>query len=71
VLLFHGDEDVNVRIGHSEKMVRALKKAKKQVELVEYEEVEHSIRRNRYRIDMLGRIGEFLDLHTRVQTTGK
>jgi dipeptidyl aminopeptidase/acylaminoacyl peptidase len=63
VLLFHGDDDVNVRIHHSEKMAKALKRAKKPVEYIEYEDVEHSIRRNDYRIDMLDRIGSFLDAH--------
>jgi dipeptidyl aminopeptidase/acylaminoacyl peptidase len=65
VLFFHGDEDINVRIGHSEKMARALKRKKKDVEFVEYEEAEHGIRRNRYRVDMLDRIGRFLDRNTR------
>ena len=31
---------------------------------IEYEEVEHSLRRNAVRIDMLDRMGEFLDTHT-------
>jgi dipeptidyl aminopeptidase/acylaminoacyl peptidase len=63
VLLFHGDEDVNVRIYHSRKMAKALKSAKKSFEYIEYEDVEHSIRRNGYRVDMLDRIGSFLDAH--------
>jgi dipeptidyl aminopeptidase/acylaminoacyl peptidase len=63
VLLFHGDEDVNVRIHHSQKMAKALERAKKSVEYIEYEDVEHSIRRNGYRVDMLDRIGAFLDTH--------
>jgi dipeptidyl aminopeptidase/acylaminoacyl peptidase len=33
------------------------------VEYIEYEDVEHSIRRNGYRVDMLDRIGSFLDAH--------
>jgi hypothetical protein len=33
------------------------------VDYVEYPEVEHQIRRNRYRIDMLTRVGAFLDDH--------
>ncbi len=63
VLLFHGDQDVNVPIGHSKKMAKALKRAKKSVEYIKYEGVEHSIRRNGYRVDMLDRIGSFLDAH--------
>jgi len=65
VLLLHGDEDLNVPIGHSKKMAKALRKKKKDVELIEYEDVAHAIGRNRYRIDMLDRIGEFLDRNTR------
>ncbi len=63
VLLFHGDQDLNVSIKHSKKMAKALKRAKKSVEFIEYEDVEHSIRRNGYRVDMLDRIGSFLDSH--------
>ena len=63
VLLFHGDQDVNVSIDHSKKMAKALKRAKKSVEYIQYEGVEHSIRRNGYRVDMLDRIGSFLDAH--------
>ena len=63
-LLFHGEEDINVRIKQSKKMNKALKKADKEVTFIEYEEVEHSLLRNAIRIDMLDRMGEFLDTHT-------
>jgi len=63
VLLFHGDDDINVLVHHSQKMADALKRAKKPVDYIEYEDVEHSIRRNRYRVDMLDKIGSFLDAH--------
>jgi len=63
VLLFHGDKDINVSIDHSKKMKKALKGKKKSVEFIEYEDVEHSIRRNGYRVDMLDKIGSFLDAH--------
>jgi dipeptidyl aminopeptidase/acylaminoacyl peptidase len=63
VLLFHGGEDVNVSINHSQKMAKALERAKTPVEYIEYEDVEHSILRNGYRVDMLDRIGSFLDAH--------
>ncbi len=63
VLLFHGDEDINVRVHHSRKMAKALKRAKKPVDYIEYADVEHSIHRNGYRIDMLDKIGSFLDSH--------
>ena len=61
VLLFHGDEDLNVSAKHSQAMAKALKRAKKSVEYVEYPEVAHGILRNTYRIDMLARIGAFVD----------
>jgi dipeptidyl aminopeptidase/acylaminoacyl peptidase len=63
VLLFHGDQDINVSVKHSKKMAKALKRAKTPVEYIEYEDVEHSILRNGYRVDMLDRIGSFLDAH--------
>ena len=63
-LLFHGDEDINVRIAQSKKMTGALKKAGKEVKFIRYDEVEHGLRRNAVRIDMLDRMGEFLDTHT-------
>jgi dipeptidyl aminopeptidase/acylaminoacyl peptidase len=63
VLLFHGDQDINVSIKHSKKMAKALKRAKTPVEYIEYEDVAHSILRNGYRVDMLDRIGSFLDAH--------
>ena len=37
--------------------------SQKGTEGVEYKDVEHSIRRNDYRVDMLDRIGSFLDAH--------
>jgi len=65
VLLFHGDQDLNVSVEHSRKMAKALERADVPVELTEYEGVEHQIARNAYRIDMLDKIGAFLDAHTR------
>jgi dipeptidyl aminopeptidase/acylaminoacyl peptidase len=63
VLLFHGNEDLNVAVDHSRKMTNALKRARKSVEYIEYDDVKHSIYHNDYRIDMLDRIGSFLDTH--------
>jgi len=65
VLLFHGDDDLNVDISHSRKMHKELRDSGKSVELVEYEGVEHSIRKSSYRRDMLARMGAFLDEHTK------
>ncbi len=63
VLLFHGDKDKNVYITHSEKMEKALKNAGRTVEFIRYKGVEHQIYRNKYRIDLLSRLGAFLDRH--------
>ncbi|MDJ0926198.1 MAG: alpha/beta fold hydrolase [Gammaproteobacteria bacterium] len=63
VLLFHGDEDVNVDVQHSKKLHKALRKAGKKTTLVIYDDAEHGIWRNEYRVDMLDRIGEFLATH--------
>ncbi len=63
VLLFHGDMDVNVPIEHSEDMQKALRRAKKEVQFVEYEGADHNIEFERQRIDMLQRIGDFLNQH--------
>ena len=65
VLLLHPERDVNVRIEQSRKMAEALREHDLEVELVEYEGVEHDIFRNRYRVDLLDRIGTFLDRSTR------
>lgn len=63
VLLFHGKNDVNVYAEHSERLAAAMKAAKKDVELVLYDDTEHSLDRSRARIDMLARIGRFLEAH--------
>ena len=55
--------DVNAPIDHSKKMAKALKRKKEPVEFIEYGDVEHSFRCNGYRVDMLDRIGSFLDAH--------
>lgn len=61
VLLFHGDEDLNVDLDHSKRLDKALRKADKDSELVVYDDAEHAIWRNEYRIDMLDRLGRFLE----------
>jgi dipeptidyl aminopeptidase/acylaminoacyl peptidase len=61
VLLFHGERSVEVLPGQSTQLQRALEKAGKDVELVQYEDAEYDIRPERYRIDMLARLTEFLN----------
>lgn len=60
VLLFHGDRDINVDIGHSRGMDDALRDAGKKSELVIYEGLEHSLVDSNARRDMLTRIASFL-----------
>lgn len=64
VLLFHGDEDINVDVQHSRALARALRNEKKSVELIEFDDAEHSIWSSKDRIEMLERIGAFLDRNT-------
>jgi len=60
VLLFQGEKDQNVQEEQASAMADRLQYAGKKVQYIEYDDVEHDIRRNQYRIDMLSRIGEFL-----------
>lgn len=61
VLLFHGDMDINVDIEHSEKMAAALRNAGDPVEFVRFKGLDHQLDDSNARIQMLTRIGEFLD----------
>lgn len=60
VLLFHGDLDINVDVGHSEKMNSALKKAGKNVQFTRYPDLDHNLDDSNARADMLNRIGTTL-----------
>lgn len=62
-LLFHAHGDVNVPFEQSVELRDALQDERADVELIEYEHAEHNIRPPRYRIDMLTRLGDFLDEH--------
>jgi dipeptidyl aminopeptidase/acylaminoacyl peptidase len=64
VLMFHGDRDINVDVEHSKQLNKRLKRRKKDTELIIYEDAEHSLWRSTHRIDMLDRLGAFLDEHT-------
>lgn len=63
LLLIHPKEDLNVPVSQSKKLNKALRRKKKPVIFVEYEHAEHSIRPERYRIDLLTRLGDFLEEH--------
>ena len=57
----HGVRDVNVPRAQSVTLAGALERAGRDVELVEYALAEHSITQERYRTDLLARLGGFLD----------
>lgn len=60
VLLFHGDRDMNVAIAQSRTMASKLKESGKQVELVEYKDLDHQLDDSQVRAGMLDRIDRFL-----------
>lgn len=60
VLMFHGTFDQNVDIAQSQTMRRELQQAGRQVELVEYDRLAHSLTSSEARTDMLRRISAFL-----------
>ncbi|HEY5711195.1 MAG TPA: alpha/beta fold hydrolase [Allosphingosinicella sp.] len=60
VLLFHGDRDINVPVIHSQTMDQALRDAGKRSELVRFAGLEHDLADTNVRVQMLDRIGAFL-----------
>jgi dienelactone hydrolase len=60
VLLFHGDRDINVLVGHSRRMNEALRNAGKRSELVVFPNLEHDLADGDARRQMLERIRTFL-----------
>lgn len=60
VLMFHGDLDLNVDIGQSRYMDKALRGAGKSSELIVYPKLEHSLRDGTARADLLRRSDAFL-----------
>lgn len=60
VLLFHGDEDSNVRIGESRLMQSRLKAAGGKVELVEFPGLDHQLDDSAARATLLDRADRFL-----------
>jgi len=60
VLMFHGDMDRNVDIGQSRFMDKQLRRAGKASELIEYPDLEHSLRDGTARADMLRKSDAFL-----------
>jgi dipeptidyl aminopeptidase/acylaminoacyl peptidase len=60
VLMFHGDRDINVDIGHSQAMDKALRKAGKASRLVVYKGLDHQLDDGMVRADMLTQTDQFL-----------
>jgi len=67
VLLVHAHEDMNVPFNQSEDFAKTLRGANKDVKFVEYDHAEHSIRPERYRVDLLTQLGDFLQQHLAAQ----
>jgi dipeptidyl aminopeptidase/acylaminoacyl peptidase len=63
VLMFSGDMDLNVSVGHAKAMDEALKKQGKSSELVIYSGLDHQIDDSSVRADMLRKSLEFLKKH--------
>jgi dipeptidyl aminopeptidase/acylaminoacyl peptidase len=61
VLMFSGDQDLNVDISHSREMDQALRAAGKRTELIVYKGLDHSIVDSGARADMLQRSLDFLN----------
>lgn len=60
VLMFHGDEDSNVRIGESRLMLSRLKAVGRKAELVEFPGLDHQLNDTSARAQMLDRADAFL-----------
>ncbi|HEV2866968.1 MAG TPA: S9 family peptidase [Allosphingosinicella sp.] len=64
VLMFHGDRDLTVLVGHSRRMNDALRDAHRSGELVVFPGLEHDLASGDARRQMLERIRTFLASHT-------
>lgn len=60
VLMFHGDRDINVKIGESRALDLAIRKAGGQSELVVFKGLDHQLLDGQMRADMLMRSDKFL-----------
>ncbi len=66
VLMFHGDQDVNVGVAESRAMDHALHSANKQSELVIYKGLDHQLDDSDARSDMLAKADAFLRSNLRI-----
>jgi dipeptidyl aminopeptidase/acylaminoacyl peptidase len=63
VLLVHGNKDSQVNFDHSDDMVSALKRAKKNYKLVEIDDGDHQFSREADRVKLLSELETFLKAH--------
>ena len=63
VLLIHGEDDVIVRVEHSQRMASALKRAGKDVTYVEQDQGDHFLSTNEQRLEAMQTIEAFLAEH--------
>lgn len=68
VLMFHGDQDINVGIGESREMDAALRRAGKSSQLVVYPGLDHQLDDNVVRTDMLTKADAFLRANLKIAT---
>jgi dipeptidyl aminopeptidase/acylaminoacyl peptidase len=64
--MFHGDKDLNVDIDQSRRMYKELHNAGKAGRLVVYPELDHSLRDETARADMLRKSDAFLRQHLKL-----
>jgi dipeptidyl aminopeptidase/acylaminoacyl peptidase len=67
VLMFHGDQDINVAIEESRTMDKALKRAGKSSELIVFKGLDHQLDDSKARADMLAKADGFLRSHLGMQ----
>lgn len=60
VLLFHGDHDLNVRVDQSRAMAKRLREAGRQVDYVEFKDLDHQLDDSAVRTQMLAKSDAFL-----------
>lgn len=61
VLLAHGKQDVDFEVAHSQRMHKALRRAKVESKSLIYDDIGHDLWRNEYRVGLLDNVGRFLD----------
>lgn len=63
LFMAHARKDTSVPYQQGHDLAEALRKAQRPAEFITYEDAGHDIRPERYRIDLLARLGEFLRQH--------